>query len=98
MPRSSLDVSKLDLKPELELARGVALRSHLAEALAGYRAVRRIELRRVEQVETLGPELNVENMVRDRRFEVLHHYDIDIAGVIVANVRRARAGGLNSEC
>ena len=90
-------MSKLDLKPELELTGGIALRSHLAEALAGYRAIRRIELRRVKQVVTLGPELNVELVFRNRGFEVLHHDGIDIARVIVANIWRARPGGLNGK-
>src|SRR5882724_3559070 len=97
-PSSNLHGSKLDLKPELELARRIPLRSHLPEALAGHRPVRRIELRRVEQVVTLGPELNVELTLRNRRLEVLHHDGIDVAGVIVANVRGTWAGGLNREC
>src|SRR5207249_1674704 len=75
----------------------IALGSDLAEALAGYRAVRRIELRRVEQVVTLGPKLNIELVVPDGRPEVLDHDGIDIARVIVANIRRARPGGLNGE-
>ncbi len=58
--RDPLSTCQLDLMPELKVPRSVPLRRYLAEALGGYRAVRRIGLGRIKQVTALRPKLNVE--------------------------------------
>ena len=84
-------VSKCDLQPELELPRCVGLAGYRAELRRCHRAVRRGELRSVEQVVTLRPELWNDHVIRNRERELLGQDDIDVAREVRSDIRRPRA-------